>query len=253
MTPAALIRHRDSDLLAVILCGAAATLFVLVAPGVQLGRVVFGLPFVLVAQGHAAVVAGFGARRPDGALHLMLAIALSIAIAILVALALYGLTLPINPTTVIVLELVVALTTCAIAAARRKSAPPRVVWPRALARSPFVWSGLIVAAAVATGIAYLSRPLPNSTIAGYTTLSAVRAQPGEVRIGVVSAEVMKTAYQVQVLSAGKTLNSQTVELAPGQEWTFDLRSGLPPKQTVTVRLFRATQPGGPSRTVTLRA
>jgi uncharacterized membrane protein len=253
LTPAALIRRRDSDLVAVILCGVGAALFVLVAPRVQFARVIFGLPFLLFAQGHAAVVAGFGARRVDGGLHLMLALALSITIAILVALALYVLTLPINATTVIVFELIVALATCAIAAARRERADPQAVSPRALARSPFVWSGLIVATAIAAGIAYLARPLPNSTIAGYTTLSAVRAQPGDVRIGVGSAEVKKTAYRVQVLSAGRTLSTQSTELAPGQKWTFDLRTRLPPKQTVTVRLFRATQPSAPYREVTLRA
>jgi hypothetical protein len=149
----------------------------------------------------------------------------------------------------------VTLVAVAIAVVRQPlgAAARREIYAGDLARSRWLWSALIAVAAFTILLVALSRPLPNTGVAGYTELWALRAQGGNVSVGVKSAEHSRATYRVVANAASGKVVSVTFTLVPGRRWTQVLAIGTPELQTVDVRLYRLTDPANVYREVTLRA
>lgn len=192
---------------------AGAALLLLPLPLVLRG--VIGLPLVLVAPGWLAVAAMFPGRAFDPVFRGLIAVALSIAIAILTGVLLAALGIRLGETaftTMAALEVAVA----ALAAERNgvELWLPRLSWT--------MTSVLLAVAAEISILAFaIARQTPTArsgAITPYTALWSARDSRESFRIGVISGELKKTRYELDVLSRGARLERVKLTLRPGQQW-----------------------------------
>ena len=71
------------------------------------------------------------------------------------------------------------------------------------------------------------------------------------RIGVQSREQDPTGYRVVLLVGGSQVQTWSIQLDPGAEWSADVTRTVPANVLLTVRLFRDTDPGTVYRQTTL--
>jgi uncharacterized membrane protein len=248
-------RTLPRGLMAVLIIGCAAAAAVIAFPHVPALRTAVGVPFLLFGQGYAVMSALFARELPEPSVRVMLALALSVATIIAVGLVLAAADIPLTGSALVTSLLVVTFVAVAIAVIRQPldAAPRRRISASDVARSRWLWSALVAGAVFALLLVALSRPLPNTRVAGYTELWALRAAGGKVIVGVKSAEHSRAAYRVVARGASGKVVSVTVTLAPGQQRTQVLAIGQPQLQTVDVRLYQVAHPASVYREVTLRA
>ena len=170
----------------------------------------------------------------------------------LVALALNAARIALTAQALAVALLVVASVACLVAAARRGAAHTLSIAPSRAMRSPWLWSTTGLIAVLVALLVALARPLPDSTFAGYTQLSALRSRASDVSVTVRSAEHARTRYHLYARAAPGPLVSRTFTLAPGQQWAKVIDTREPATRTVHILLYRV---GAPAvyRELTLRA
>jgi uncharacterized membrane protein len=249
------VRTLPRNLIAILLAGSTAAAAVVLLPGVPALRAAVGVPFLLFGQGYAVMSALFARELPEPSVRVLLALTLSVATIIAVGLVLGAADVPLTGPALVTGVLVVTYVAVAVAVIRQplEAAPWRKLHAGDVARSRWLWSALIAVAAFALLLVALSRPLPNTRVAGYTELWALRAAGGNVTVGVKSAERSRATYRVVARAAsGKTV-SMTFTVAPGKQWTQVLAIGYPELQTVDVRLYRVADPNNLYRELTLRA
>jgi Protein of unknown function (DUF1616) len=192
---------------------AGASFLLLPLPLVIRGAI--GLPLVLLAPGWLAVAAMFPGRAFDPVLRGVIAVGLSIAIAILTGILLAGLHIRLGETaftTMAALEVAVA----ALAADRNGGA----LWlPR------LRWTMTTVLLAVAVEISILAFAIARQTptarsdaIKPYTALWSARDSGAGFRVGVISGELKRTRFELEVLSRRDRLRRVNLTLRPGQAW-----------------------------------
>ncbi len=242
------------DMLAVLVLGVAALLVLYDWPSVAALRTGLGLPFMLLGVGYAAACAIYAHERPDGATALLLSLAFSVAIIVLTALVLYAAGIAFTGKAILSAELVVTVVLAVIAVLRRgrsgTGAGLTAAWrgriPLTLAAACMVpigvFAGLIVV---------LSTPLPNSHVAGYSALWAVRGVGPSIDAGVSSSQLTPMTYRIEVIPAHGPPTISTLTLGPGQRWTRSIAIARPSLQPVVVKLFRSTEPTRAYRQITL--
>lgn len=249
----ALRRMPTLDLLAVIVVGELATIALFAAPHATALRAALGLPFLIVGPGYALMSALYAREPPEPAMRVLLTIALSIVVIILVGLALNAARIALTGRALVVALLVVTAGACFVAAARRpETADPGSMSPARALRSPWLWSTSVLLAVFVALLVALARPLPDTTYAGYTQLSGLRAGTN-VSVAVKSAQHARTRYRLDVRAASGRVVARSFALAPGQQWARVIHIGRPPEQTVHIRLYRTAAPTTVYREVTLRA
>ncbi|MGA2013584.1 MAG: DUF1616 domain-containing protein [Solirubrobacteraceae bacterium] len=254
---------RDRQIVtSIVALGAAAGVLEWAVPGAVVLRTLLGLPFLLIGQGYLVSRAVFPGDALAPSVRLLVSLAFSIAAIIIVALALAVIGVAITPAALTV-ALVVAAAAAGAAGSRRPPTPAPVepgVSPerdggpdrdRRVARRPgpgtVRWlAGLAVAAAIVAGALFaLARPLPNSTVAGYTRLWALRDRAGAITVGVASAQHATVSYRVLASAPGGGRAAFTVRLAPGESVTRRLTVPGLPLQIVHVDLYPAAAAGAP--------
>jgi hypothetical protein len=247
-------RALPIDLLAVVLAGGLTTVALFAAPHVVALRAMVGLPFLLLGPGYALMSALYARERPEPSMRVLLTLALSIAAMVLVGLALNAARIALTARALAIALLVVATVACLVAAVRRRDVSETAsIAPARALRSPWLWSTTVLVAVFAGLLLALARPLPDSTVAGYTQLSALRSGAAGVSVAVKSAEHARTTYHLDARTASGLVISRTFTLAPGQQWAQVIHTGAPQAQTVDIRLYRASAPATVWREVTLRA
>jgi hypothetical protein len=217
---------------------AGAALLLLPLPVVLRG--VIALPLVLLAPGWLTMAAIFPGRAFDPVLRVLSALALSIAIAILtgIFLAGFGVRLGETPFTIMAaLEVAVA----ALAAERSGAALwlPRLSWT--------MTSVLLVAAGAISFLAFATaRQTPtvrSGAITPYTALWTARDSRKSFRVGLISGELKKTRYELDVVSRGTRLRRMKLALRPGQQWeaTFLAVGDAPGRLRVQLRRAAETR------------
>jgi len=247
-------RAMPVDLLAVVLVGVLTTVALFAAPHTVALRATIGLPFLLLGPGYALMSALYAREQPETSMRLLLTLALSIAAMVLVGLTLNAARLALTARALSIALLVVATTACLVAAVRRRDGSETVsISPARALRSPWLWSTGALVAVFAGLLVALAQPLPDSTFAGYTQLSALRSGAAGVRVAVKNAEHARTTYHLDARAASGLVIRRTFTLMPGQQWARVIHIGAPREQTISIHLYRATAPATVYREVTLRA
>ncbi|MGO9957307.1 MAG: DUF1616 domain-containing protein [Solirubrobacteraceae bacterium] len=255
MTGSKPLRVRG-DLMAVLVAGCiAAVAAVVTLPHMQALRTAVGVPFLLFGQGYAVMSALFARELPEPSVRVLLAFTLSVATIIAVSLVLAAAGVPLTGPALVVGLLLVAFVAVVVGTIRQPidAVSQGRISVGNVARSRWLWSSLVAVGAFVVLLIALSRALPNTSVAGYTTLWALRGPSGDVTVGVASAEHSRAAYRVVASAASGKIVSVTIKLAPGRQWTQALSIAGPPLQTVDVRLYRLAHPTVVYREVTLRA
>lgn len=230
------------DLLAVLVIGAAALLALYQWPSITPLRAALGLPFLLFGVGYAATCAIYGPDRLDGSATIRLALTLSIAITVLTALTLYAANVKFTGRALLIAELATSAVMCAVARVRRQgdrgAIGRRFNW-RNVVTSRLAWASLAPVAVFAGLIVLLSRPLPDSHVAGYSALWAVRAGSGSVEIGVSNSQLQAIRYRVEVIPSAGRRTTRSLTLSPGEQWRHSIHVAGPISQPMIVKLYRS--------------
>ena len=201
-------------------------------------RGVIGLPLVLLAPGWLVVAAMFPGRSFDPVLRGLIAVALSIAIAILTGVLLAGLHIRLGETaftTMAALEVAVA----ALAAERNGGE----LW---LPRLRWTMTGVLLVVAVQISILAfaIARQTPTAhsrAIRPYTALWSARDSDEGFRVGVISGELKKTRYELDLLSRGDRVQRVELTLQPGQMWVQKFAAARRARH-LRIELRRAGEP-----------
>lgn len=241
-----------TDLGGVLAVGLVCLIVVVLAPGLVVVRTLLGLPFLLVGVGFCVMRAVLGRYRPEPAVQFLLSAGLSIAAGILVGLALYALGLAFDARSVIAGDCAVAAVAAGVA--QRRSGARR--WP-ALGGVSGAWIGAALAAVVvfAGAVIVLSRPLADGSVAGYTALTAIRADATHLRVGVDNESNTPGRFVLRISGSavpGAGAAARAISLAPGGRWSRPIEVGPSIGQTIVIRLYRASAPASVLRQVVLR-
>jgi hypothetical protein len=202
------------------------------------GRIALGLPVVLLGQGYVALAALFDDSELESGLRVMLVLALSLSIGVLGVLALYAVGAPIRDRPVAAMELVIIVAFAAAALYRRvrrhRQAP---VWIRPSAAHIVPLAAVsIIALAVVAGILVLSRPIPDSHVAGYAYVGAVRGAHGEIALDVRNEQTVSGRFTVVATAGARKFGLSTFTLGAGGTWRRTLQAPGPPLQDVVISL-----------------
>lgn len=245
-----------ADLVAVAVFAGVAALIVVFVPQVVV-RAVFALPLVFILPGYAITAALFAVDRLDGARLILLTVGLSLSAAILCALVLH-LTVGLHPASWSA-ALVAVTWGGSVVAGRRPDAGP--VMRRRLTGVRMVDVAVVlIAVLVAIGaVAFARSPLPAKKAQGYTTLwlePRGSASAPRVMVGVMSDELRRYTYRLDVRAGSEVLYRRYLTLEPGRRWegAFSLARVLVLAETrIEARLYRGDRPPQLYRLVRLRA
>ncbi len=248
--------RRHPDLLAVSAFAVVAAAVVLAVP-VTAVRVAFALPLCLVAPGYAVTEAAFARHTLTGALRVLLTAALSLCVLILGALVLNELREGIRDVTWAVGLAAVVVACCAVAGARRVRPPAPLRLPAA--STPRLADALLVlvAIAVVTTAALVSRTTTEAKVVGYTQMWLLPTGDPVARqvvVGVRSGELEDRAFrlELQVGREDQRVIAQRIELSPGEahEQVITLPPARPGRDpAIAAVLFRTDDPARPYRKV----
>jgi len=247
-----LMRARRTDLALVAALTAVAVVAVVAVPSsVAVVRAIVALPLVFALPGYAIARASLRPHEVRGTELVVLSMALSIATTVLSALVLYVLGVHLRLAVWTALLAVVTLAAVLIGVLRGRAHPlalPKVTL-RLRELVALVAALALLAAAAVLGFTPLGPPKGTQGTSAVWILPAT--EPFTVDVGVISDELQRTTYTVQLIVAGRpgpTLGPFT--LAPGARWSRDVfvGSGQPSTQ---VLLHTAARPGAVYRTGTL--
>ena len=209
---------RAVQQLSVVMLGAAAAAAVYAFPHAVAVRAALGLPFLLVGQGYLLSCAIFVRGQVEPSARLTLSLAFSFASMIVVGLALDVVGVAITTKALTVALVGVGFVAAVVGLVRDPRDPARGGARAALRPEVVRWTlGLGIGITIfAIALVLLARPLPNTTVAGYTQLWALRAADGSITVGVRSAHGGPQTYRVVVKAASSAGTSFTVTLQPGQ-------------------------------------
>jgi uncharacterized membrane protein len=224
-----------------LLCAVLALAIAL--PGLSL---VFAAPLLLFLPGYALTAAAFGKRQLERPQLLLLAVALSLAVLAIGALVLNYLG-GIHPLSWALLELLVVLVACRVAAVRRgkEKLPQRPPLPHPGKLGFLMLAGAVAAVAVAVVIS--ATAVPNDDALGFTQLWVLpKADSGGSRavVGVRSEEQHATDFDLRVRIGANRTVKRSFRLAPGEERQVQLQApaGSSGDVPVTATLLRHNRP-----------
>lgn len=241
------VRSLSTDLVLVSALAVACAALAILLPSSWIAvRTPPALALVLVLPGYALASGGFDPGELRTVERVLLSLALSIACTILVALALDALT--VRLTAGPWLGAIAALTVLAAAIGQTLGHARRLRAPRFAPRA-----GTLILAAVAVvllcGAAVLGfTPLgaPAGT-AGTTALWLLPRSSGAVEFGVISGQLHRSSYFVEIHVAGsRAQRFGPITLRSGGCWSGSLATGRGTPR-VTATLFRVGAPGTPYR------
>lgn len=230
------------------LVSALAVLCALLALAIPLAglSLVFAAPLLLVLPGYALTAAAFARRRLEWPQQLLFAIALSLAVLILGSLLLNYLG-GIHPLSWALLELLIVLVSCRIAAARRGrgAGAGRRRGPRPGRLEAAMLAGAVATAAVALVLSASAVPADNAL--GYTQLWILpKAGSGgsEAVVGVRSEEQRTTDFDLRIRIGDDRGVRRSFRLAPGEARQVRLRAppGSEGEIPVIATLLRHNRP-----------
>jgi uncharacterized membrane protein len=224
-----------------LLCAIAALAIPL--PGLSL---LFAAPLLLFLPGFALTAAAFGRRQLERPQQLLLSVALSLAVLAIGALPLNYLG-GIHPLSWALLELLVVLVACRVAAVRRdgEEIPQRPPLPRPGRLGFLMLAGAVAAVAVAVVIS--ATAVPNHDALGFTQLWVLpKADSGgsAAVVGVRSEEQQATDFDLRIRIGGNRTVKRSFRLAPGEERQVQLQTpaGSTGEVPVTATLLRHNRP-----------
>jgi hypothetical protein len=213
-------------------------------------RAVTALPLVTVGVGFAATRALWRQRPLDAPLAVALAIALSVVINIATVLAFYAARVPLQPRPIVLADATITILGCFVGLMGVRREPDRQVSVAAALCSQHTWALVATAVVFAAGIAILSRPANNSTVAGYTALSAIRERGEVVRIEVINGEHSALALRLRI--SGAVRRDLRLTVIPGAAHSIEI-ARVPSGRQLLVTLSKADARSRTIRRVLLRA
>jgi hypothetical protein len=248
-------RGPDPLIVGCVLLGVLATVAAVCLPGVPAARAIPGIPFLFAGEGYVLAAAVFVPGSMRGSARVMLSLSFSIGMIIIAALALDVVGVRISTRSLIVGTLVLTIVAAIVAVVRaRDIAAVPLAWDR---RRVGLWVAALGCASIifAAALAVLARPLPNTHVAGYSSLWARRITGG-IQFGVRNEDHSKLTYRVVAATAAGASRAYAFSLSPGSSLTTRVTLPGPPLQIVNVLLYRSSAPAGqaagPYREVTLR-
>jgi uncharacterized membrane protein len=180
-------------------------------------RVVFALPLVLFLPGYALLWALFARATLDHAVVLLFSVALSLAVAIIGGFALQW-AFPLERLTWGAFLAGVAVVAGGVAALRHEASADRPPFRLPKVRALHVVLLALAFVVAAAAIALARMPLPARGVKGYTVLWMLPAKDGShgVDIGVISNELQRSAYRLEIEEHGRTAATETIALTPGK-------------------------------------
>ncbi|HVY78147.1 MAG TPA: DUF1616 domain-containing protein [Solirubrobacterales bacterium] len=235
--------HRDLRLVGALALACALLALAIPWTGPSL---VFAAPLLLFLPGYAVTAAAFGRRQLERPQMLLLAIALSLAVLTLGSLLLNYLG-GIHPLSWALLELLVVLASCRVAAVRRGNpgGPPRWRLPRPRGVEAAMLLGAAAAAIVALVLS--ASAVPAGDALGYTQLWILpKAGSGgsEAVVGVRSQEQRSADFDLRIRIGTERVLRRSFRLAPGEGRQVRLRAptGGEGEVPVVATLLRHNRP-----------